>query len=200
MPARAEALYEATCFAADSNALEVRCLGRSGPSRIPQVQRARRAFFEKPMFVNRGIWDRNLFDRRLDTFFIARAAGGVLRLDLGRAVEIDRLVFKIKYEHDIAPHLNSFAAKNLAEVSSDLRTWIPVGSWSGKGSTAIAKIPARLPLRYVRVSGAPRRLAEIEAYDEGGKKLATTGWPAKRSSSSCCCFMEVGSRSVRRCI
>ena len=37
VPADAEALYEATCFAADNNALEVRALQRSGPSRIPQA-------------------------------------------------------------------------------------------------------------------------------------------------------------------
>jgi hypothetical protein len=37
VPADAESLYEATCFAADNNALEVRSLLRSGPTRIPQV-------------------------------------------------------------------------------------------------------------------------------------------------------------------
>lgn len=40
VPADAEALYEATCFAADNDALEVRSLDRSGPTKFPHVQRA----------------------------------------------------------------------------------------------------------------------------------------------------------------
>jgi len=62
VPADAEALYEATCFAANNNALEVRALQRSGPSHIPQVQKAREAFLKQPLFAERGLWDKNLFD------------------------------------------------------------------------------------------------------------------------------------------
>ena len=58
----AGALYEATIFAADNNALEVRSLHRSGPTDIKEVEAAREAFFTQETFTRRGIWDKNLFD------------------------------------------------------------------------------------------------------------------------------------------
>jgi len=179
VPEDAEALYEATCFAADSDALEVRSLRRSGPSRIEVVQAARRAFFEQPMFVNRGIRDRNLFDGDLGTFFQARYSGGVLRLDLGETTRVDTLVIRIKsrYERFISADLHAFASENRAEVSPDLRTWTPVAQWKGKGSVALARIPDGMRIRYLRVHGAPLRIAEIEAYRDG-RPLDRAGWRA----------------------
>jgi hypothetical protein len=179
VPDDAEALYEATCFAADSNALEVRSLERSGPSRIPQVRRARRVFFEKPMFVNRGIWDRNLFDGDMHTFFIARLPGRALRIDFGQSLVLDRLVIKMreKSEHDLNPDLHRFEEDSLAEVSADLENWVPVGSWSGKGTVAIARIPDSRAWRYVRIHGAPRRIAEIVGY-RAGEELDRSAWRA----------------------
>jgi hypothetical protein len=179
VPEDAETLYEATCFAADSNALEVRSLLRSGPSEVPQVERARKMFFEKEFFVNRGIWDKNLFDGSLETFFIARLDGRALRVDFGERLQLDRLVIKVrsKYEHDINPAMHAFDEDSLAEVSSDLKTWIPVGSWHGKGTIAIAKIPAGQSFRYVRIHGAPQRIAEVEGYIQG-KKLDRSKWRA----------------------
>ncbi len=179
VPDDAEALYEATCFAGDSNALEVRSFERSGPTQIPQVRKARKTFFEQPMFVNRAIRDKNLFDGDMNTFFIARLPGRALRIDFGEPIHLDRLVLKMrsKYEHDINPDLHRFSEDSLAEVSADLKTWTPVGAWSGKGTIAIAKIPAETPVRYVRVHGAARRLAEIEGYREGAR-LERTRWRA----------------------
>jgi hypothetical protein len=179
VPDDAEALYEATCFAGDSNALEVRSLLRSGPTQVQQVERARQAFFEQPMFVNRGIWDKNLFDGNLDTFFIARLEGRALRIDTGAPTRLDRLIIKIrsKYEHDINPAIHRFSEDNVAEVSSDLKTWTPVGHWAGKGTIAIAKIPDDVPVRYVRIHGAPQRIAEIEGFREG-KLLNRSKWRA----------------------
>jgi hypothetical protein len=179
VPDDAETLYEATCFAGDSNALEVRSLERSGPTRIPQVEKARKAFFEQPMFVNRAIRDKNLFDGNMDTFFIARLPDRALRIDFGEPIHLDRLVLKMrsKYEHDINPELHRFSDDSLAEVSADLTTWTPVGTWSGKGTIAIAKIPEERPIRYVRVHGAPRRLAEIEGYQKGAP-LDRSRWRA----------------------
>ena len=69
VPEDAESLYEATCFAADNNALEVRSLDRSGPTQIPEVQKARDAFFNQPSFHYRGLWDRYMFDGDLNTAF-----------------------------------------------------------------------------------------------------------------------------------
>jgi hypothetical protein len=179
VPADAEALYEATCFAGDSNALEVRSLFRSGPTQVPQVDRARKAFFEQPMFVNRGIWDKNLFDGNLDTFFIARLEDRALRIDFGAPTRLDKFVIKIrsKYEHDINPAIHRFSEDNVAEVSSDLKTWAPVGHWEGKGTIAIAKMPEGIPVRYVRIQGAPRRIAEIEGFRDG-KMCDRSQWRA----------------------
>jgi len=89
IPSDAQALYEATVFAADNNALEVRSLQRSGPTRIPQVKKARDAFFNQAVFVERGIWDWNLFDGDPATGFWPsrkyridqQVKGGCLRLD-----------------------------------------------------------------------------------------------------------------------
>lgn len=180
VPEDAEALFEATCFAADSNALEVRSLLRSGPSAIPQVNAARTAFFSKPMFVNRGIWDRNLFDGKTDTAFVARLEGKSFRLDFGRPLRLDRIVLKVRDRQaaDLSPDLDSFAKDAAAEVSADLETWIPLApSWGGKGTIAVLKTPHDRPVRYLRMRGAPRRLSEVEAY-LGGQPLDRSGWRA----------------------
>ncbi len=180
VPGDAEALYEATCFAADNNALEVRAVQRSGPSSIPQVVAAREAFFNKPMFVNRGIWDKNLFDDDMHTFFIARIDKRALRVDFGERIFMDKLVIRIRdrQEHDLNPSLHAFDDDTAAQVSSDLKTWttLEIGS-TGKGTIALAKIPRDLPVRYLRIHGPPQRIAEIEAYLKG-KKLDRSKWRA----------------------
>ncbi|MGD8453898.1 MAG: hypothetical protein PVJ57_18945 [Phycisphaerae bacterium] len=180
VPDDAEALFEATCFAADSNALEVRCMARSGPSRIPQVEAARAAFFEQKMFINRGIWDRNLFDGDLNTQFAARLADRVLRVDFGELLHADRVVLRMRDREsaNLAPELHAFADDAVAEVSPDLRTWTALApAWKGVGTIAELKMPADQPFRYLRINGAPRRIAEIEAYCDG-VALPRTTWRA----------------------
>ncbi len=180
VPADAEALFEATCFAADSNALEVRSLLRSGPSAVPQVEAARAAFFSKPMFVNRGIWDRNLFDGRLDTSFIARLPGRTFRLDFGRPLRAGEIVLRTRDRQaaDISPEYDAFDKAASAEASADLATWIPLRpAWGGKGTIAVLSVPRDRPVRYLRVRGAPRRLSEVDAYLDG-QALDRTGWRA----------------------
>jgi len=180
IPADAESLFEATCFAADNNALEVRAVQRSGPSSIPQVIAAREAFFNKKMFVNRGIWDKNLFDARLNTFFIARLDKRALRVDFGETINMDKLVIKIRdrQEHDLNPALHAFDEDTETQVSADLKTWttLKLGS-QGKGTIAAAYVPADLPIQYLRVHGAPQRIAEIEA-SLNGKNLERSNWRA----------------------
>ncbi len=185
-PADAEALYEATCFAADNNALEVRSLQRSGPSAIPQVKAAREAFFSKPMFVNRGIWDRNLFDGDLETFFIARLDKRALRVDFGEHVSMDRLVIRIRdrQEHDLNPLLHTFDEDTEAQVSADLKNWTSLKlGHSGKGTIAVAGVDPDLQVRYLRVHGAPQRIAEVEAYRQG-KPLDQSRWRASNLFTS----------------
>ncbi|MDH5768849.1 MAG: hypothetical protein OEZ31_07840, partial [Nitrospirota bacterium] len=82
-----------------------------------------------------------------------------------------------KYGHDINPALHRFTEDNVAEVSRDLKAWTPVGHWEGKGTIAVAKIPEDNPIRYVRIHGAPRRIAEVEGYYKG-VKLDRTKWRA----------------------
>jgi len=67
-----KALYEVTCFTADNNALEVRSLKRSGPTDIPQVEKAREMFFNDPTFWQKGIWDKYAFDNDTATSFKVR--------------------------------------------------------------------------------------------------------------------------------
>jgi hypothetical protein len=180
VPADAEALLEATCFAADNNALEVRAVQRSGPSHIPQVITARNAFFNKKMFVNRGIWDKNLFDANLNTFFIARLDKRAVRVDFGEMLFMDKLVIRMRdrQEHDLNPALHRFDDDTETQVSADLITWTPLElGCKGKGTIALANVPSDLPIRYLRIHGAPQRIAEIEAY-LNGKKLERSKWRA----------------------
>ena len=179
VPNDAEALFEATCFAADNNALEVRCIQRSGDSKIPQVTACREGFFNKPMFINRGIWDKNLFDGDLNTFFIARLKNKMFRLDLGEQVQLDEIILKIRdrQEFNLNPEMNSFSEDAFAEVSFDLTQWDTVRlDYKGFGTTARI-IPGENPIRYVRITGAPQRIAEIEAYKDG-QALNRAKWRA----------------------
>jgi hypothetical protein len=166
VPDDAEPLYEATCFAADNNALEVRSLQRSGPTRIPEVQSARDAFFTNSFFVEKGIWDKNLFDGRMDTLFSQAPAwgekpthGGALRIDFGALIAIDRLDMR-----GIGVQLPKEAEPGLAaEVSVDLRNWRPARISEAKDRIT-AVIPAGGRVRYFRMNAVPAPLAEIEGY------------------------------------
>ncbi|MCF7730257.1 MAG: hypothetical protein K9N23_01155 [Akkermansiaceae bacterium] len=97
VPADAESLYEATCFAANNNAMEIRSKFRSGPTAIRQVKAARDAFFGQKLLVERGAWDRYLFDDDLTTYFRVMNGpiwGGALRIDMGAPTRIDKLIFR----------------------------------------------------------------------------------------------------------
>jgi hypothetical protein len=182
VPADAEALYEATCFAADNNALEARSLIRSGPTAIPQVRMARDAFFAQELFVDRGLWDRNLFDGKLNTAFYPgrrwgrtdiRLNGGSLRIDLGEWIGLDSLKFYVGDEQGLQP-FKSWEALPL-QVSDDLKTWKTILILAGK-VMALPLDPLK-PIRYVRFPGSPERVAEIEGY-RNGKQVDRSKWKA----------------------
>ncbi len=180
IPEDAEALFEATCFAADNNALEVRCIERSGDSDIPQVNACRAAFFNKPMFVNRGIWDKNLFDGDMNTFFIARLKDKMFRLDMGKVQLLDEIIIRIRdrQEYNLNPEINSFSKQACAEVSGDLARWDTVRlDYKGEGTIARILLGNDQPVRYLRITGPPRRIAEVEAYRDG-KQVDRTNWRA----------------------
>ena len=172
VPADAEALYEATCFAADNNALEVRSLLRSGPTNIPQVQKARDAFFEQELFIDRGLWDKNLFDGNPDTAFYLcqrwggrdmRINGGALRIDLGEAASINRLIIRTGSEAALQPLKTDEMV--FGQVSSDLLNWTPVSFLAGK--EMVVEIPDGKRIRYIRLSPCPLLINEIEGYKDG---------------------------------
>ena len=186
VPADAEALYEATCFAANNDALEVRSLLRSGPSNILQVQKARNAFFQQQVFIDRGVWDKNLFDDKMDTSFnICRRwtdrawadlgpwdptiNGGSLRVDFGEAITIDELFIR-KTSADFEPRK--------AEVSADLETWFPIAvTRENEKDVILTKFPAHEPVRYLRIDDSPDHVAEVEGY-RGATKLQRSKWRA----------------------
>jgi len=180
-PADAEGLYEATCFATDNNALEVRSLFRSGKTAIPQVKKARDAFFDQKVFVDRGLWDKNLFDGDEATSFyvnrrrdkIVKVKEAAFRLDFGKQIAIDKLVIKTTDEYSFQPKKPDEAI--IAEVSSDLKTWSPI-VFMGNLKMEI-QIPTTQKIRYVRIADFADRLTEVEGYLKG-KQLESKNWKA----------------------
>jgi hypothetical protein len=178
VPADAEALYEATCFAADNDALEVRSLRRSGSTTIPAVQKARDAFFGQTLFRSRGCWDRLLFDDDDTTAFAVtpdafRSGTGALvsssaqlRLDLGEPTRLDQLVIKFKNGTITGP----------AECSSDLDVWTKTQTLIT--TNVITIIPNKNQLvRHVRMNRGSMVPTEIDGILDG-KPLSRKYWRA----------------------
>ena len=195
VPRDAMSLYEATCYAADNNALELRTKLRSGPTNIPQVKKARDAFFHQELLVERGVSDRYLFDGDMETFFRLRTQpiwGGALRVDLGEVTRLDRIVLR---RAD-----NSFKPRT-AQVSADLKTWTEVPVRIEKETPATATVlkrsytvgkewedietnrltidlPKAVPAsRYVRLPGAAANVAEMIGY-RNGQPVDSHDWRA----------------------
>ncbi|MFR9523791.1 MAG: hypothetical protein SNH94_04375 [Rikenellaceae bacterium] len=170
----AATLYEATAFAADNNALEVRSLERSGDSHIEQVKAARDAFFTQEAFVGRGCWDDFLFDGDTQTGFWPTRRytkdhtikGGCFRLDLGEVLEVDSIVYRVNNTYELQPIL--IDEGNYAYLSDDLKDWQRV--------TYIATLDSQIPvgraIRYIKLPTFPDRINEVEVYS-GGKKLSS---------------------------
>jgi hypothetical protein len=170
IPADAEALYEATVFAADNNALEVRSLLRSGETNISEVKAARDSFLKQELFIDRGLWDRYMFDGDLNTaFYISRrwrAFGainrGSLRLDFGVPTSMDELVINVGSEHALQSWKTEEAV--LLETSSDLADWTARKILAGK--VMRIKLDPSSPIRYVRFRGFPEKILEVEGFLE----------------------------------
>ncbi|MBP3294927.1 MAG: hypothetical protein J6N32_14350 [Clostridia bacterium] len=133
IPADAEALYEATCFALDNDSLEKRALRRSGATAIPEVQAARDAFFGQRTYTLRGCDSEFLFDRNPDTFFDGsskyyagglRIDGGCMRVDLGEPVDCDAIEIEYYSTNGQTVHqIKLQQAPASAEISADLSGW-----------------------------------------------------------------------------
>jgi hypothetical protein len=180
IPDDAEALYYATCFAADNNALEVRSLYRSGQTAIPQVQKARDAFFNSYIFRGKEIWDKYLFDGNPETAFSISMLNGDQRiggqsgfmLDLGENIHLDKLILRTNSANSLAPmHVGGWTAS----ISSDLKTWERISF----PSDIVSEIDlSRVEhFRYFLVDKSPVRLTEVEGYCNG-VKVERSKWHA----------------------
>lgn len=178
VPQDAETLYETTCFASDNNALEVRSLKRSGDSHIAEVEDARNAFFGQPAFIEKGAWDKYLFDADTSTYFkVNKISGnnkGVFRLDLGKITKMDKLVF-----------INTgkaYTPKSI-QISADLRKWITVKNLKKEGNNLVINIPVTSPFRYLRMTNSPLKVSEIEGLLKN-KGIDCSNWKASNLFSS----------------
>ena len=181
VPADAEALYEATCFAADSNALEVRELQRSGPTAIAAVSAAREAFFQQTAFRQRFVNDVGLFDDDADTglavsrrwgYADPRVRRGSFRLDLGRVTAMDHLRLECGGPYFVQPLKWQEALGG--SVSADLRTWQDVRLFV---TGDIEGTLPGTPIRYLRLDTTPDLVREVRGYHQG-QALSRAGWRA----------------------
>jgi len=171
VPEDISSVYYATVFAADNNALEVRCLERSGETSIPQVKAARDAFFNQKVFIERGIWDRNLFDDDLNTFFNISFRWGEMRvddasqflLDFGEQVELDKLVITTDTEYSLSPL--KYNEGTYVFVSADLKEWKQLMFVTDVVSELDMSMAGKV--RYLRFGSCPIRLAEVAGYKNG---------------------------------
>lgn len=180
LPHDAEALYEATCFAADSNALEVRALHRSGKTEIKAVKEARDAFFNQHVFKGRGLWDRYMFDGDPDTSYYACMRlggkginGGSLRLDFGEPITADQIVISVPDIYSLRTMKEQEGNIHPAEISANLKSWTKIAFIHGE-STKI-NIPKGMKFRYLRIEGSLARISEVNAY-QNGKALERSLW------------------------
>ena len=203
VPADAASLYEATCYSAQNTSLESQSAVRSGGTQVPQVQKARDAFFNQNLFWRRGISDQYMFDGKLDTFFGSynrnrdqRLNGGALRIDLQTKTNIDGVSVKALWteqEKRTAPDTL------LAELSNDLKTWTGVTLTRDKDVTAKIKVAnvsknggehdlvdsdltewkghfsKASNYRFMKIVNSPGRIAELE-FSHEGKPIAAKGW------------------------
>jgi hypothetical protein len=195
VPKDAESLYEATCYAADNNAMEIRSIARSGPTSIPQVQAARDAFLGQKLLVERGVWDRYLFDNDPNTFYRLIQGpiwDGAFRIDMGKVTKIDQWVMR---------NVDDKFKPEKAYVSADLKTWtaVPIkikpetpgeasvlkDSYSGTKEFQTIKVnrltfdlPATAQsMRYLRIPGSALNVGEVIG-NLAGKTLDRSSWRA----------------------
>ncbi|MDD6209589.1 MAG: hypothetical protein PUB21_03175 [Bacteroidales bacterium] len=180
VPANAEFLFETAMFGTDNNALEVRSLQRSGKTLVPEVQAARDAFFNSGLFVELGIWDKQLFDGDPETRFCHHKSryesvgftrpdtykSGIFRLDIGKPTLLDSLVFK-----GVSAGYRCVAV----EASDDLKKWDNLDFIQSEG--VLKFVLNNKKYRYFRITDSPEAVAEIEGYYRG-EMVARDSWKA----------------------
>jgi hypothetical protein len=175
-PDDAEAIYYATCFAADNNALEVRSLKRSGATAIPQVQKARDAFFNQRLFRGKEAWDKYVFDDDPATVYsvdLKQVGKSNLYLDLGENIKLDKLIFEIPDIFSMNPWLLGTGVT--AYISPDLKNWKKIVFWPE--TNAALDLSKEDAIRYVRIAACPMRVSEIIGY-RNGVQVDRSKWKA----------------------
>ena len=178
-PADQFQLYYATAYAADNNALEVRCLERSGETSIPQVKAARDAFFGQHTFVERGVWDKNLFDDDPNTFYNIAFRWGDMRidawsmflLDLGETMELDSIEIETDTEYSLSPKRTKEGTK--VYVSNNLTDWTEITMVNELKS--VIDLSKAGPFRWLKFNDCPIRIAEVRGFKDG-KSVCRDKW------------------------
>ncbi len=200
MPENIEQLYEATCFAADTDSLEAQSLKRSGETNVPAVKAARDAFFNQETYVFRGTEHAAMFDGNPDTFYDAesiymgiRLDGGCLRADFGKEYDISRIEIESFVINEPWNQVREAQFTPVATVSSDLVKWsdaplsgvattadkwtIPVVMASvhnityHDGKKQTATYTVNGKARYFRLPCPMDRIFSFTAYDMDGNKI-----------------------------
>ena len=132
-PADGEFLYENAMFAINNDCLEKRSLLRSGDTAIPEVKRARDAFFNQKLYKLRGLEAENMFDGREDTFFDSqsktycdnnlRIENGCLRIDFGEEISCDSVEIEFFSADYPTREVEIQSVPLKAEYSRDLKSW-----------------------------------------------------------------------------
>jgi hypothetical protein len=143
------------------------------------VRAAQDAYFNQQTFVDRGIWDKNLFDGSMETGFWPSKKynrdqtimGGCFRLDFGKITDIDQLVVKVGDIFSLQPLLEGEG--NYVEVSTDLQSWETLTYLAGTE----LEIKIEKSVRYLRFKFFPSCIREIEGY-KNGVPLDRSTWRA----------------------
>lgn len=165
IPEDASSLYEATCFAADNNALEVRSVKRSGPTNISEVQQARNMFFNDSIFWKKGIWDKYAIDNDPTTAFKVRSyrlasravSPGAFRMNFGELIEFDSIV--------MTGVIDTFRFPS-AHVSSDLLEWKKLSITRTDKNLKII-INQKQPVQFIKINKSPISITELKVYNNG---------------------------------
>ena len=132
-PQNGEFLYENAMFSITNDSLEKRSLNRSGETKIPEVKKARDAFFNQLHYKLRGCEAENMFDGRDDTFFDSqtktyidenrRICGGCLRVDFKEEIDADSVEIEFFAGDYATREVETQKLPLIAEYSTDLKNW-----------------------------------------------------------------------------
>lgn len=132
-PENGEFLYESAMFNITNDCLEKRSIDRSGETVIPQVKKARDAFFNQKLYALRGLEAANMFDGRADTFYDSqsktycdnnlRIEGGCLRVDFGKEIDCDRVEIEFFRTDTPTREVEIQSVPVSAEYSCNLKEW-----------------------------------------------------------------------------